>query len=178
MRIELTTFRLWDWRAAYCAKEAHTRKNKIILYNYKFGSDFEQWRGCWNISSTITPPPPHPQTHFEVLTTVNNVNCLFILMLVYPPCSPFLGTATCVRYLVYSHWGTVQQGTFFSEKCRQKRPSGSSSWNHFRQTSVVAQEERCSPAAFPWLFPGEVSFQHHLLKGTYSKGRVIQEIFN
>ncbi len=24
VRIELTTFRLWDWRATYCAKEAFT----------------------------------------------------------------------------------------------------------------------------------------------------------
>ena len=24
VRVELTTFRLWDWRAAYCANEAHT----------------------------------------------------------------------------------------------------------------------------------------------------------
>ena len=24
VRVELTTFRLWDWRAAYCANEAHS----------------------------------------------------------------------------------------------------------------------------------------------------------
>ena len=30
VRIELTTFRLWDWRAAYCANEADSPKKSVI----------------------------------------------------------------------------------------------------------------------------------------------------
>ena len=38
VRIELTTFRLWDWRAAYCANEALQRaKNLILIYNLLTG---------------------------------------------------------------------------------------------------------------------------------------------
>ena len=34
VRIELTTFRLWDWRAAYCAKEATAVVNAAFFYFY------------------------------------------------------------------------------------------------------------------------------------------------
>ena len=35
VRIELTTFRLWDWRAAYCAKEACTTMAGVVSLNEK-----------------------------------------------------------------------------------------------------------------------------------------------
>ena len=64
MRIELTTFRLWDWRAAYCAKEASAKStpiksvkknnnsinlsnfffaNGIYIENYEIGSVSNFW---------------------------------------------------------------------------------------------------------------------------------------
>ena len=32
VRLELTTFRLWDWRAAYCATEAARMLGNLMLY--------------------------------------------------------------------------------------------------------------------------------------------------
>ena len=37
VRLELTAFRLWDWRAAYCATEAGESKAKIFIFpNLRF----------------------------------------------------------------------------------------------------------------------------------------------
>ena len=48
VRIELTTFRLWDWRAAYCAKEACPMKSKLLSYTFSLA--FTGFTEVWTVT--------------------------------------------------------------------------------------------------------------------------------
>ena len=68
MRLELTAFRLWDWRAAYCATEAYWEPwekimGSILIYARKKGQKICTHGGTRTPNLRFRRPTPYPLGH-------------------------------------------------------------------------------------------------------------------
>ena len=68
VRLELTAFRLWDWRAAYCATEAYWEPwekimGSILIYARKKGQKICTHGGTRTPNLRFRRPTPYPLGH-------------------------------------------------------------------------------------------------------------------